>query len=640
MAEEIIAKVGIDTGDAEKDLEKVKEGVEDIGKETEKTAKKTPKLSKGIKAIGTSFKSIASATGIVLVISKAFEFLLEALQRNQKLADAIAIVFDTVSIVFNEVANVLVDVYENISQSTENFDALGKVMGGILTLIITPFKAGFFGISLAIYEAQLAWEKSAFGSGDVERIAELTIKVHETKDALVEVGEAALEAGGDIVKNFSEAVTEATAITEEVVKGVKDISVTSALEQAKTARALENNALLAKTSLQGLIEENDRLAELERQNRDDVNATFEDRIAANEKLKEILDTQKKDMLELADQQIAAAQAELDQLDNIENQVALQEALNEKKAIEAQIEGFYSEQKNNQIALENELRDVKNQIALESKTNLDREILEVEQQYDELFRLAIQAGLDTEELEIQKQEKLKEIRDNAREEEANADEEARNANFEKGVAAAQQLAGQLTAITEQRESMALDAVEQRFAAQFKAAEGDAAKTEALEKQKEAEVLKIKRQFADAKKRGAISEALINTFTAASKSLADFGFPVGAVFAALAVAQGMLQVQQIKAQPAFAQGGIVGGGGTGTSDSITASLSKGESVINAKSTRMFKPLLSTINEAGGGRAFAGNEGSGGSTVGVVKAFVVADDMTNEQDKLTKIRRKATI
>ena len=57
-------------------------------------------------------------------------------------------------------------------------------------------------------------------------------------------------------------------------------------------------------------------------------------------------------------------------------------------------------------------------------------------------------------------------------------------------------------------------------------------------------------------------------------------------------------------------------------------------------MFKPILSAINEAGGGRAFAGTDGVGGVTTGVVKAFVVADDMTKEQDKLTKIRRKATI
>jgi len=145
-----------------------------------------------------------------------------------------------------------------------------------------------------------------------------------------------------------------------------------------------------------------------------------------------------------------------------------------------------------------------------------------------------------------------------------------------------------------------------------------------------------------KAAGVAQATINTYQAASKALAQFGVPLGIPFAALAVAAGFKQVQAILAtpEPELARGGIISGFGTGTSDSVSARLSKGESVINARSTRMFKPLLSAINEAGGGRAFASGEGVGGSTMGVVKAFVVADDMTKQQDKISKIRRKATI
>lgn len=50
--------------------------------------------------------------------------------------------------------------------------------------------------------------------------------------------------------------------------------------------------------------------------------------------------------------------------------------------------------------------------------------------------------------------------------------------------------------------------------------------------------------------------------------------------------------------FAKGGLVEGSGTGTSDSIPAMLSNGESVMTAKATSMFAPLLSAINVAGGG------------------------------------------
>ena len=50
--------------------------------------------------------------------------------------------------------------------------------------------------------------------------------------------------------------------------------------------------------------------------------------------------------------------------------------------------------------------------------------------------------------------------------------------------------------------------------------------------------------------------------------------------------------------FAEGGYVSGAGTGTSDSIAARLSNGESVNNANSTAMFAPLYSALNQIGGG------------------------------------------
>jgi hypothetical protein len=50
--------------------------------------------------------------------------------------------------------------------------------------------------------------------------------------------------------------------------------------------------------------------------------------------------------------------------------------------------------------------------------------------------------------------------------------------------------------------------------------------------------------------------------------------------------------------FATGGLVEGAGSGTSDSIQARLSNGESVITALATSAFAPLLSAINVMGGG------------------------------------------
>lgn len=50
--------------------------------------------------------------------------------------------------------------------------------------------------------------------------------------------------------------------------------------------------------------------------------------------------------------------------------------------------------------------------------------------------------------------------------------------------------------------------------------------------------------------------------------------------------------------FASGGYVSGAGTGTSDSISARLSNGESVMTANATSMFAPALSAFNQLGGG------------------------------------------
>lgn len=64
--------------------------------------------------------------------------------------------------------------------------------------------------------------------------------------------------------------------------------------------------------------------------------------------------------------------------------------------------------------------------------------------------------------------------------------------------------------------------------------------------------------------------------------------------------------------FSTGGYVQGAGTGTSDSIPARLSNGESVMTAKATSMFSPILSAFNQLGGGVPIVTN--TGGSNIGM--------------------------
>lgn len=81
--------------------------------------------------------------------------------------------------------------------------------------------------------------------------------------------------------------------------------------------------------------------------------------------------------------------------------------------------------------------------------------------------------------------------------------------------------------------------------------------------------------------------------------------------------------------FASGGLVTGAGTGTSDSIPALLSNGEAVINANSTAQFGSMLSQINQAGGGAPIPSQPGDRGSVPQIIKTYVVASDMSSQQE-----------
>ena len=112
---------------------------------------------------------------------------------------------------------------------------------------------------------------------------------------------------------------------------------------------------MARVSNQGLIEDYDRQAEQQRQIRDNDLNSIEERVAANDLLKLKLEEQEKLMLENVRLIQASAQAQFDKNGSDENALILAEAKNEVKAVEAQIEGFMSEQESNRVALLKEKR---------------------------------------------------------------------------------------------------------------------------------------------------------------------------------------------------------------------------------------------------------------------------------------------
>jgi len=329
----------------QKEYSKLEKQIEDTDKTAKKSEKGFTSLSKGIKGIGTAFK----AAGIGAVVA-LFGALAAALSKNQQVMDGVAIVTGTISQVFTEIGNVLVTVYNSVSSTTENFDALGRVVSNVFKIAIAPFKIAIDGLALGFYNAQLAWEQSFLGSGDTEKIEALNSKIDETKQSLAETVVGVGEAGAAIATDFTEAVSEVGNIGSQVVEGLSQISVKAIAENVKTNEQLKKSAAEARIVNQGLIEEYDRQAEQQRQIRDNDLKSIDDRIKANDDLKATLEEQETSMLANADLMIQQAEAQFKLSGLEEDRLALLEARNEKKAIEAQIEGFMSEQESNRVAL--------------------------------------------------------------------------------------------------------------------------------------------------------------------------------------------------------------------------------------------------------------------------------------------------
>lgn len=157
--------------------------------------------------------------------------------------------------------------------------------------------------------------------------------------------------------------------------------------------------------------------------------------------------------------------------------------------------------------------------------------------------------------------------------------------------------------------------------------------------------------------AVVSTTISTYDAAQKAyasqmlIATPDAPIRAGIAAgIAVAQGLARVNKIMNTPSelpkpnvqrAAMGGIIEGQGSAYMDNVPTMLSSGESVINSRSTSMFRPLLSAINEMGGGARFSGGITSNGIDAGQmemlssirgsqqkpIQAYVVSSQMTNQ-------------
>jgi len=586
MGRVVEAELKLKYKEAVKNLDEFQKEFAKIEKDLESANQKLKDNEKSAGSFGKTLGNIGKAGGVIFLLQKGFELLKSAITSNQQVADTFAVVMGTITQVFSEVANVLVTVYENVSSSTENFDALGRVAKNVMTIALTPIKLTFNAIKAAIVGAQLAWEQSWLGGNDPERIAELKQELSDIKEDVIEIGTDAVEAGGNIIKDFGEAVNEISDISSQVVEGVSKINVKAIAENVKANEQLKKAANEARIVNQGLIEQFDRQAEQQRQLRDNDLKSIDERIQANNDLKATLEEQEKSMLANADLMIEQAELQFKLSGLEEDRLALLEARNEKKAIEAQIEGFMSEQESNRVALQKERLELELS-ASQNKAELQKaeRDFNAEMELNEVTR--IQKMLEN--LEIEKkveEERLK----------------AKVKTFEEGTQA------------QQDAQQELDLFLQDSANNQEKLERDLGiAKEAQLKQTLGNIAGIVGQNSKFGKAIAVVQAIQDTFAGANKALAQGGI-FGFIGAAAVIAAGIANVKNITSTQTPKPPASLGARSTG-----------GESTpsVPAASAPSVPPSFSTVGASGVNQLadVLGNQPP-------PRAFVVSGDVTTAQ------------
>ena len=202
------------------------------------------------------------------------------------------------------------------------------------------------------------------------------------------------------------------------------------------------------------------------------------------------------------------------------------------------------------------------------------------------------------------------------------------------------------------------------AQYDAEQGFAEQKKNAERKRQIEEDKIKKKQFNAQKLNDAANIAIKTALAVMGAVQAFPLTGGLPFSAINIAIGAIEAAAVLSKkyiPTYATGGLVNGPGSSTSDSINARLSNGESVINAKSTSMFAPRLSAINQAGGGVAiphtknniFNPSTTSSSSVMdseGIINAinelnnrpvetYVKEVTITNSQNRADKLKRRTS-
>ena len=355
--------------------DKTADSINEIADTTKDIGKSAEDSQKGIKGLGTGFKGLGvaiKAAGIGILL-QAMSILKELFDNNQKTVDFFNTTFNTLQVAFS-------DFTKWISGS-----------GG--SGIVDFFKAIFEDPKQALLDFANAFKRNIqerFESylDTLGYLASAVKKVFsgDFKGALEDVKSAGKESL-DVLTGVNNVFDKGKKLVTEGAKAISKY-VVETVKQGAAMTETNKQAEIAEVLAQGLIEKYDLQAEKLRQVRDDERFTIEERIKANNDLKEVLEEQENAMLENA-QRILDAKARQLTLDenNIEFQKEYLAAQNELIGVQAQVAGFRSEQLMNEMALQRELFDldiskaenaqevaeIEAEAAIEAETNLKKQL---------------------------------------------------------------------------------------------------------------------------------------------------------------------------------------------------------------------------------------------------------------------------
>jgi hypothetical protein len=355
MAEKRVIELEVAAKKAADDIQDIREqffdlkkSVESVENSAKKTADNTSKGFKNLQGTLNRVKQGFSGVGLALksipvrLAQEGFNVLKEVFFSNQTVADAYAIALQAVKNIFTTFVNFVLD---NSDKVVGFFKGIFEDPLGSLKDFAAAFKANIqerFESYLDTLGLLASAVKKVF-SGDFA-------------GALEDVKGAGKEFV-DVLTGVDGTVDKVAETLPKVTKAVTGF-VKEAIDGAEAQVKLANAAELAAANQERLRITNLKAAEEQRQIRDDISEDIEVRIKANEELGKILEEGILQEKQLAEIQLAAAEAALaNNSTNIQLQADLISAQAAVLEIEERLGGQRSEQLTNEIALQQEKLDL-------------------------------------------------------------------------------------------------------------------------------------------------------------------------------------------------------------------------------------------------------------------------------------------